>query len=140
MYVALAVFGGVLGLGITGAAVYSAWMIRQLWQQQAASPHAVSQQEIAAEYLSRWTLLDYGTVGLFVIGLLLLLADLLAVLRDKAAFPDYHFAYLLCGIVISVMGMLLLTIRLFVVIGLAKSGVLKRPVAPDHQNKPGHAD
>lgn len=140
MNVALAIFGGLLGLFITGAAVYTAWMVRQLWKQQEAQPKPATQAEVAAGYLSRWTVLDYSVVGLFLIGLLLLLADLLAVMRDKAAFPDYHFLYLLSGIVISAMGMLLLFVRLLVVLGIAKSSTLERPVTPNHHHEPSHTD
>jgi hypothetical protein len=35
--VSLAIFGGILGLIVTGTALYTAWMIHQLWKQQAAS-------------------------------------------------------------------------------------------------------
>lgn len=138
MYMALAIVGGILGLLITGIAFYTAWMVHRLWRQQAASPRAISNAEIATRYLSRWTMLDYGVLGLFIIGLLLLLADLLAVLRDKAAYPPFHLAYLLCGIIFSAMGMLLILLRLTLVLGIAKSKIeiSHRAISPQHDHEP----
>jgi ABC-type Na+ efflux pump permease subunit len=137
---ALAIFGGVLGLLITCIAFYTAWIIHQLWRQQAASPRALSNTDIAMRYLSKWTMLDYAVSGLFVIGLLLLAVDLLAVLRDKASYPPFHLAYLLCGIVFSAMGMLLLLLRLALVLSFAKS---KNPsqsaISPQHHYEPSEA-
>jgi hypothetical protein len=140
--VSLAIFGGILGLIVTGTALYTAWMIHQLWKQQAASPHAISPTHIAAAYLSRWTVLDYGVLGVSVIGLLLLAADLTAVMRDKAAFPPYHVIYLMCGLILALMGILLLFVRLFVVIGMAKqpSEPPLYPLFPKHHGQPNDAD
>ncbi|UJF31531.1 hypothetical protein [Paenibacillus hexagrammi] len=140
MYGFLAVFGGMLGLFITGVAVYTAWLIHQLWKQQAAAPKPSSQTQIAAQYLSRWTFLDFATVGVFIIGMLLLLAELVAVLRDKAALENFHFAYLLSGILLSFMGMLLLVVRLLVVLGFKQPSVSSSAVSPDHHDQPNHAD
>lgn len=134
----LAIFGGLLGLFITGVAMYTAWMVHQLWRQQAASPRAVSQVDIAVTYFSKWTIIDYAVIGLFLIGLLLLLAELIALLRDQTEIANFHFTYLLTGIIISVMGMLFMFVRLVVVLGFVKSGALHRTVtvAPNHQNEP----
>ncbi|SDO29863.1 hypothetical protein SAMN04487897_111109 [Paenibacillus sp. yr247] len=142
MNMLLAIIGGLLGLFVTGAAIYTAWMIHQLWRQQAAAPKAASQVEIAVKYFSRWTIIDYAVVGLFIIGLILLLAELFAILRDQTALASFHFSYLLTGIIISAMGMLLLFVRLVVVLGFIKSGVLHRTVtvAPNHQNEPDNTD
>jgi hypothetical protein len=140
MNLILAIVGGVLGLFVTGVAVYTAWMVHQLWKQQAAAPKPSSQTEIAVSYFSRWTMMDYAVVGLFLIGLLLLLAELFAVLRDKTALENFHFAYLFSGIILSAMGMLLLFVRLLVVLGFIQSSALQRTVSPDHQNEPNHTD
>ncbi|MFD0695883.1 hypothetical protein ACFQZT_17530 [Paenibacillus sp. GCM10027628] len=140
----LAVLGGLLGLFVTGVALYTAWMVHQLWKQQAAAPNPATQVEIAAVYFSRWTLMDYAVVGLFLTGLLLLLTELLAVLRDRtaAAMESFHFSYLLTGIVLSAMGMVLLFVRLLIVLGFVQSGTLHRTtaVAPNHQDEPNHTD
>ncbi|MNI16205.1 hypothetical protein D3C73_695320 [compost metagenome] len=141
----LAVFGSLLGLIITGIAVYTAWMVHQLWKRQATehtdgqdlSGQTATPAAIAGKYLSTWTVLDYGVVGLFGIGMLMLLADFIAVQRDRASFPDYHYAYLLCGIIFSAMAMLMLLSRLAVVLSFTAS---HRSLPQDHQNKPNHTD
>ncbi|MBP1989210.1 hypothetical protein [Paenibacillus eucommiae] len=141
---ALAIFGGIAGLLITGIAIYTAWVIHQLWSQQAASPRAFSVTEIAARYLSRWTTLDYGVLGVSVIGVLFLMADLMAIMRDRTSglVHSYHFAYLLCGIIFSVLGMLMLFARLLLVIGIAKAkgSSSQSPISPKQHNKPDDAD
>ena len=155
MYLALAIVGSLLGLLITGVAVYTIWVVHQLWKQQMEtagdrSPQPAEENEadpapavqrvtpaaVAGQYLSRWRVLDYGVVGLFIIGMMLLTADLLAVMRDKASFPDYHLAYLLCGAVFTFLGMLFLFVRLAVVLSLRTD----RSFSPDHQHQPHHAN
>ncbi|NOV00705.1 hypothetical protein [Paenibacillus planticolens] len=143
MNMLLAIIGGLLGLFVTGAALYTAWMVHQLWRQQAAAPKPLSQVEIAVKYFSRWTVMDYAVIGLFIIGLLLLLAELFAILRDQtAAAANFQFSYLLTGLIFCGMGMLLLVARLIVVLGFAQTGALHRTVAvaPDHQDEPDHAN
>jgi hypothetical protein len=108
-------------------------------QLTASSKHEqpVTPAAVIGRYFSAWTVMDYGMLGLFAIGMLLLGADLLAVMRDRAEFPDYHFAYLLCGIMFSFMAMLLLLIRLVAVLNL---GGLQRPVPPHHHDEPSHTN
>lgn len=143
MNLALAIFGGLVGLFVTGAALYTAWMIHQLWRQQAAAPRALSQVDIAVTYLSRWTVMDYAVIGLFIAGLLLLLAELFALLRDETATAAaFHFSYLFTGLIFCTMGMVLLIGRLILVLGFAEKGALHRTVAvaPNHQHEPDHAN
>lgn len=142
MNMLLAIIGGLLGLLVTGVAIYTAWMVHQLWRQQAAAPRAVSQVDIAVKYFSKWTIIDYAVIGLFLIGLLLLLAELMALLRDQTVIANFHFSYLLTGIIICAMGMLLLFVRLVVVLGFIQSGALRRTVSvtPNHQNEPDDTD
>jgi hypothetical protein len=143
MNMLLAIIGGFLGLFVTGVAIYTAWMIHQLWRQQAAAPKALSQVEIAVSYFSRWTVMDFAMIGLFISGLLLLLAQLFAILRDQTATTAlFHFSYLLTGLILCVMGMLFLVVRLIVVLGFAQTGVLHRTftVAPDHEHQPDNAN
>jgi predicted metal-binding membrane protein len=138
----LAIFGSFLGLVVTGIALYTAWIIHQLWKQQADSPRAFSPAEIAARYLSRWTVLDYAVLGVSAIGLLLLVADLFAVMRDRASFPPYHIFYLLCGLIFSMMGVSLLVVRLFVVIGINRppAETSQSPISPKHHDQPNDTD
>lgn len=134
----LAILGGVIGLFVTGAGIYTAWSVHQLWRQQAASPRAVSQVDIAMTYFSRWTIMDFSVLGLFIIGLLLLIAELIAVGRDHTEIANFHWGYLLAGIIISAMGMLLLFIRLLVVLSFLPASDLQRTpaIAPNHQDEP----
>jgi hypothetical protein len=138
----LAIFGGLLGLMVTGIALYTAWIIHQLWKQQSASPRAFSSAEIAARYLSQWTVMDFAILGVSAIGFLLLAADLFAVMRDRASFPPYHIFYLLCGLIFLMMGVLLLVVRLFVVIGINSphAEASQRPVSPEHHDQPNNTD
>ncbi|MGO4497564.1 hypothetical protein AB4114_16935 [Paenibacillus sp. 2RAB27] len=134
----LAILGAVVGLFVTGAGIYTAWTVHQLWRQQAASPRAVGQAQIAVTYFSRWTIIDYSVVGLFIIGLLLMIAMLVAVGRDHTEIADFHWAYLLTGIILSAMGMLLMFIRLVIVLSFPPGNALQRTstVTPDHQHEP----
>ncbi|GGI45254.1 hypothetical protein GCM10008018_11160 [Paenibacillus marchantiophytorum] len=144
MNLLFAIVGGILGLFVTGAALYTAWMVYYLWQQQAASPRAVSRVDIAVKYFSRWTMMDYAAVALFVVGLLLLLAELFAALRDRAGTDvvNFHFSYLLSGIIFSTLGTVLLIVRLMIVLGFAQTGALHRTIAiaPNHEDEPDHAN
>ncbi|OCT12123.1 hypothetical protein A8709_30180 [Paenibacillus pectinilyticus] len=138
MNLVLAIIGGIVGLFVTGAGIYTAWSVHQLWRQQAASPRAVSQVEIAVTYFSRWTVIDFSVVGLFIIGLLLMIAELVAVGRDHTEIANFHWAYLLTGIIISAMGMVLLFLRLLVVLSFLPTDTLQRTttISPNHQNEP----
>jgi membrane-bound ClpP family serine protease len=138
----LALLGAVVGLFVTGAGIYTAWTVHQLWRQQAAAPRAVSQVDIAVTYFSRWTIIDYSVVGLFLIGLLLMLAELVAVGRDHTEIANFHWAYLLTGIIMSVMGMLLLFLRLVVVLSFLPTDTLQRTsaITPNHQHEPNDAN
>ncbi|MDQ0889918.1 hypothetical protein QFZ81_005006 [Paenibacillus sp. V4I9] len=142
MNMILAIIGGLLGLFVTGVGIYTAWMVHQLWKQQGAAPKPAGQVEIAVKYFSKWTVIDYAVILLFIIGLLLLLAELFAVWRDQTVIANFYFSYLLTGIIISAMGMLLLFVRLVVVLGFIQSGALHRTVtvSPDHQNEPDNTD
>lgn len=138
----LSILGGIVGLFVTGAGFYTAWSVHQLWRQQAASPRAVSQVEIAVTYFSRWTYIDFSVVGLFVIGLLLLIAELLAVGRDHTEIANFHWGYLLTGIIICAMGMLLLFIRLLIVLSFLPTDALQRTttISPNHEHEPNHTN
>ncbi|OAS14313.1 hypothetical protein [Paenibacillus oryzisoli] len=134
----LAMLGAVVGLFVTGAGIYTAWSVHQLWRQQAASPRAIGQAQIAATYFARWTIMDYSVVGLFIIGLLLMVAMLVAVGRDHTEIANFHWGYLLTGIILAGMGMLLLSIRLILVLSFPLGNTLQRTptVTPDHQYEP----
>ncbi|KIL36087.1 hypothetical protein SD70_31880 [Gordoniibacillus kamchatkensis] len=114
MNVALAIFGGLLGLAVTAAAVYTVWIVKQYGKERGASPE--ERYAWMAKLFLNWTALDVAVVALFVCGTLLLLADVFGVMRDRSSYPLYHYGYLLSGVTFSIMGMLFVLIRLAVVL------------------------
>ncbi|WP_231885049.1 hypothetical protein [Paenibacillus elgii] len=153
----LAWLGGAIGLVVTGSAVLLAWTVYSRAKTEAA-PSAVPEEAAAQDmatpeeppsisaalvrqagpHLARWTFFDYALLALFVVGSLFLFTDLVAVLRDAEQYPPYHFAYLLCGFVFTLAGMIMMIVRLALTIASIRS---ERPLpAPDHQDHPGHAE
>ncbi|MFB0846476.1 hypothetical protein [Paenibacillus oleatilyticus] len=157
MMTMLAWLGGAIGLVVTGSAVLLAWTVYSRAQAEAlpsAAPEGAAAQteerpenrpslsaalvRQAGPHLARWTFFDYALLVLFAVGSLFLFTDLLAVLRDAEQYPPYHFAYLLCGFVFTLAGMLMMLVRLALTIASIRS---ERPLpAPDHQDHPGHAE
>ncbi|XOK63427.1 hypothetical protein ACJ7K1_09995 [Paenibacillus elgii] len=157
MMMMLAWLGGAIGLVVTGSAVLLAWTVYSRAQAEAlpsAAPEGAAAQteerpedrpslsaalvRQAGPHLARWTFFDYALLVLFAVGSLFLFTDLLAVLRDAEQYPPYHFAYLLCGFVFTLAGMLMMLVRLALTIASIRS---ERPLpAPDHQDHPGHAE
>ncbi|NEN83613.1 hypothetical protein G3T11_15080 [Paenibacillus elgii] len=157
MMTMLAWLGGAIGLVVTGSAVLLAWTVYSRAKAEAA-PSAVPEEAAAQDtanpeelpsisaalvrqagpHLARWTFFDYALLALFVVGSLFLFTDLVAVLRDAEQYPPYHLAYLLCGFVFTLAGMIMMIVRLALTIASIRS---ERPLpAPDHQDHPGHAE
>lgn len=130
LYWTLTVLAAVLGLAVTGSAVYMAWSVHQLRGQGSGQEKAVQRA------LVRWTVFDYALLILVLAGLLFLLADLIGVLKDRELYPYYHYGYLLSGFVFSLVGLLFLLARLFMVLRLANPD----SSAPDKSHKPDQAD
>ncbi|WP_248924950.1 hypothetical protein [Paenibacillus hamazuiensis] len=126
----LALFGGLIGLFVTGAAVFMAWLYLQHRKQPETSAYE-------PPVLLKWTSFDYALIILFLIGSLFLFTDALAVIRDRESYPLYHYGYLLCGFVFTFLGMLFMVVRLALVLSMVRSGSLR---APNHHNHPGDAD
>lgn len=142
MYAALAWLGAVIGLTVTGAAVMTAWQIQQKWKlqlehDQQEDTAVLSRSEMAAMLLMRWTAIDYAALLLFVLGSMLLAADMLAAWRDRTDYPFYHFGYLLSGIAFSLLGMLFMAVRVGIVLWLFRSA---RSFSPHDHDKPYHAN
>lgn len=142
MYVVLAVFAALVGLGVTGAAVYTAYELLQLRKRGNGGNDGKEGNgegnSADLRSLLRWTVLDYALIVLFSIGLMFLFVDVLGVLReDRSGFPYYHFGYLLSGFVFTFLGALFLLARLFLVLRVAGSPGF---TPPHHQNEPGQAD
>lgn len=135
MYTALSVFAAIIGLAATGAAVYTAWYILQLRKVQ-AEPDKPSNGTFSVSQLLRWTFFDYSLLILVLIGLMFLLVDLIGVLRDRDLYPYYHYGYLISGFIFSLMGLLFMLTRLFVVLRLAGQAF----AAPHHHHEPNQAD
>lgn len=120
MNLALAIFGSLLGLAVTAAAVYTAWTVKQHGKERGGSPE--DRAAWTAKLFMSWTVFDAAVVALFICGTLLLLADVFGVMRDRSSYPLYHYGYLLSGVAFSVMGMLFVLVRLAVVLRTGRGG------------------
>jgi hypothetical protein len=137
MYIALAVFASLVGLFVTGAAIFTAWTFYasrkktvEVQQQDGNAPAAAAGNPWS--WFLRWTVADYAALFLFGFGAVFLLTDLVGVAKDRDQFPMYHYAYLLCGIVFSFMGMLFTFVRLALVLRLTGGSA----AAHHHPHKP----
>jgi hypothetical protein len=138
MYFSLAVMGGLLGLVVLAAAVFTPWLLQEQWKQQRDKEGGqVSKLELARTYFMRWTALDYAIIGQFVIGLLFLLTDVIGVIRDRQSYPYYHFGYLLFGFIFSLLGMLFMLLRLILVLQVSRAPGVS---TPDHHHKPNETN
>jgi hypothetical protein len=133
----LSIFAGLLGLFITSTMIVTLWHIHtnRARLKRAGVPNPSSYA--FGDYFSRWTVFDYALFCMMGIGMLFLLADLYAVYRDRASYPPYSFSYLLCGIAFIALGLVNLLFRLSAVL---KPRRLTGTVAPQHREKPDHAD
>lgn len=125
-YTILQVFAAVLGLAVTGGAVYTVWMMFQA-RGKAGAPGKLERQ-----LLLRWTVFDYAVLALVLIGLVFLLADVVGVMKDRDQYPYYHYGYLLSGFIFSFVGLIFLLVRLGMVLRLANPD----PAAVDQGDKP----
>jgi len=121
MFIALAIFASVVGLFATGAAIFTAWAFQASRGQGGAGASRERPAPTAppSGWLLRWTVADYATILLFGFGFVFLLVDLIGVIRDRELYPLYHYGYLLCGFIFTLMGMLFAFARLAIVIWLA---------------------
>ncbi|MBP1154814.1 MULTISPECIES: hypothetical protein [unclassified Paenibacillus] len=148
MMTLLALLGGALGLAVTGTAVLLAWSIFTRAQARKGQRNNGDESEPAenpsgwlyesAPHLLKWTYFDYALFALFIIGSLFLFTDLIAVLRDADQYPPYHFAYLLCGFVFTLSGMMMLIVRLALTLSLVRMD--RGGLAPNHHDHPSHAE
>jgi hypothetical protein len=138
MWIALVVFASFVGLLMTAVAVFTVWYIWQQWKLEKAAGKAASIVDVAARLFMRWTYFDYAILLVFAFGVLFQLADLVAVMRDRALFPPYHLAYVWCGFIFTSMGVLFMLLRLSVV--LKVTGPSSRFTLPNHHDKPDHTN
>lgn len=146
MYTILIIFGGCVGLIVTGAAFYTAWSVMEMRKQQ--QQHEQQQQsDIEAGYkgqsveirdvLRSWTAMDYAAIGVFVIGMMLMIADLFAVIRDRDSYPYYHYGYLFCAIIFVLVGMMFMVVRLGVIV---RSSPKTESTFLNNDNEPSQTD
>ncbi|GAB7056597.1 MULTISPECIES: hypothetical protein [unclassified Paenibacillus] len=147
MMTLLALFGGALGLAVTGSAVLLAWSVFAGAQARKGEPDGEENGppgnpsgwlQKSAPHLLKWTYFDYALLVLFMVGSMFLFTDLVAVLRDADQYPPYHFGYLLCGFVFTLSGMLMLIVRLALTLSLVRTD--RRSPSPHHHDHPGHAE
>lgn len=140
MYIALAIFASAIGLFVTGAAVFTAVAFYSSRKRAADEPSRADKtgQPPAGgtlDWFMRWTLADYAILFLFGFGIVFLLTDLIGVAKEKELYPPFHYAYLLCGIIFSFMGMLFTFVRLALVLRLTG----RSAAAAHHAHKPDQA-
>lgn len=146
MFIALAILASIVGLFVTGAAVFTAWAFYatrktrvKAEQAEAADGHEKAVQDAGSppwSWFLRWTVVDYSALFLFGFGAVFLIVNLAAVSKDRDLYPDYPYAYLLCGIIFSFLGMLFTFVRLAMLLRLTS----RLMPAGDHPHKPDQAE
>lgn len=117
MYWILTILAAVLGLLITIGAIYTVWsIVRQRNNRQ--DKKTIS--EIAGQYFLKWSFLDYAIIIVFLSGMIFLLAELIAVMKDRQSFPFYHYGYLLSGFIFSFLGMIFMLARFTIVLRIVQ--------------------
>ncbi|OXM84092.1 hypothetical protein [Paenibacillus rigui] len=157
MKLTLAVLAGVVGLIVTASAVMLIWFVMQQKQKMQNKPeelqannhpeegHGAEEQmqgssplQSIAPLLLQWTFFDYALIGVFAVGSLFLFTDVIAVIRDAASYPLYHYGYLLCGFVFTLLSMLFMILRFATVLSLVRSG--RAFSAADKHSHPGETN
>jgi hypothetical protein len=113
MYTILTIFAALLGLLLTSGSIYTIWIIVK---QRNKHQEEQTFSQTAGRYFLRWSVFDYGVLIVFICGMLFLLAEVIAVVKDRQSFPYYHYGYLLCGFIFSLLGMLFMLVRLAIVL------------------------
>ncbi|MDF2938604.1 MAG: hypothetical protein K0Q90_3977 [Paenibacillaceae bacterium] len=129
LYNILQIFAAILGLAVTGGAVYTVWRMFQV-KAKTGAPGKLERQ-----LLLRWTVFDYAILVLVLVGLVFLLSDVIGVIKDRDQYPYYHYGYLLSGFIFSAVGLVFMLVRLTMVLRLANPD--SAPV--DQGNKPDQA-
>ncbi|NOU97905.1 hypothetical protein GC093_32465 [Paenibacillus sp. LMG 31456] len=147
MKLILAIVGGSIGLLVSASAVFMAWALFQHHKTKStqetvtgepSEKMGITSGSAVSAAMLRWTFFDYALIAVFAIGSLFLFTDVIAVIRDAESYPLYHYGYLLCGFVFTLLGMLFMILRLAFVLSLVRSD---RPVTvQDNHNHPGSAD
>jgi putative exporter of polyketide antibiotics len=129
MYTYLAIFAAILGLLLTSAAIYTIWTLTQQRKNQQGE---LTFSQLAGRYFLRWSFFDYTVLVMFLCGMLFLLTEVIAVVREPASFPYHHYGYLLCGFIFSLLGMLFTLARFIIVLRVVR-GMDGVSLVNDHQ-------
>jgi hypothetical protein len=129
MYSFLAIFAAVLGLLLTSGASYTIW---SLFKQRKSLQGDQTFSQLAGRHFLRWSYFDYGVLVMFLCGMLFLLTEVIAVVRDPQSFPYYHYGYLLSGFIFSLLGMLF-TLTRFILVLRTVRGLIGASLVNDHQ-------
>ncbi len=106
LYLILAIIPTIVTLIIITSAIMITWLLSR------------GRERFIARALRRWLLLDYMVLAVLAFGVLFLLVDLVAVIRDREAYPYYHLGYLLIGFLFCFIGGIFLSLRLWVTLRL----------------------
>lgn len=135
MYSVLRMFAAFLGLLITSGIIVT---IVSLIQQRKKETDKQTFSVLMGRFFLRWSYMDYAIIIMFLCGMLFLLVEVIAVLKDRASFPYYHYGYLLSGCIFSLLGMLFMMTRFAIVLRMAQ-GMEHIPLV-NHHGEPNNAD
>jgi hypothetical protein len=117
MYRMLSIFAIVLGVLLTSGAIYT---IITIIGQRKKQQDKLTFSQTAGRYFLRWSLFDYAVILVFLCGMLFLLVEVIAVIKDKESFPYHHYGYLLSGFIFSLLGMIFLLVRFVIVLRMVR--------------------
>lgn len=128
MYIILSIAAALAALVIVGFGGFAAYLF-----------FSGKERNRLIRALQRWTVFDYVLLAVFLIGALFLLADLIGVIRDKEAYPYYHYGYLLSGFAYQLIAGIGLVIRLGLTLRIAGDARDASSIAPavdQHHHEP----
>lgn len=121
MFSLLAVLGGLVGLFFIALSIAAiVFFVGRQPDRKGIKRIRLKNREEGRRLLLRWTLADYLLLFPAAFAFLFLLVDVIAVLRDRSLFPDYHIGYLLSGFVLFLLSFAFLYGRLMLAIGLSR--------------------
>lgn len=119
MYTMLKVLAILLGILLMSGAIYTIFAI---FRQRKNQVIKLSLSQTAGNYFLKWSFFDYAIIVVFLCGMIFLLVEIIAVVKDKDSFPYHHYGYLLSGFTFSLLGMLFLLVRFAIVLRMVQGG------------------
>ncbi|WP_438432069.1 hypothetical protein [Gorillibacterium sp. sgz500922] len=136
MFLTLAILGGIVAVFFIVLAVLTArFFLTRSPDAEGKRRLRLRNREEGRRRLLRWTVADYLLLFPAAFAFLFLLVDVIAVLRDRSLFPDYHVGYLLCGFAMFLLSFLFLYARLLLTLGLERNAA-----AADQEADPTDAE